>query len=90
MEYIYSKKYMEVPILDDIVNFTIDKCLLWEDKDFSELTSNCLQVDLQKTFKDGFKIGNSYIREPQSIRSAASLACIVLQSSQNDMFKPKG
>ena len=47
-------------------------------------------MDLQKTFKDGFKIGNSYIREPQSIRSAASLACIVLQSSQNDMFKPKG
>ena len=43
-------------------------------------------MDLQKTFKDGFKIGSSYIREPQSIRSAASLACIVLQSSQNNMF----
>lgn len=50
------------------------------------VTHNCLQVDLQKTFKDGFKIGSSYIREPQSIRSAASLACIVLQSSQNNMF----
>ena len=42
------------------------------------ITHNCLQIDLQKTFKDGFKIGNSFIREPQSIRAAASLGCIVL------------
>lgn len=48
------------------------------DKDFSGLTQNCLQIDLQKTFKGGFAIGGSYIREPQSIRAAASLGCIVL------------
>ena len=56
------------------------------DKDFSNLTYNCLQIDLQKVFKDGFKVGNAFIREPNSIRSAAALACIVVQSSQNDFF----
>lgn len=41
---------------------------------------------MQKVFKDGFKVGNAFIREPNSIRSAAALACIVIQSSQNDFF----
>jgi ribonucleoside-triphosphate reductase len=48
------------------------------DKDFSMLTWNCLQMDLQRLLEGGFKIGDSYIREPQSIRSYASLACIAL------------
>lgn len=42
------------------------------------ITHNCHQIDLQKVFKNGFSIGGSHIREPQSIRAAASLACIVL------------
>lgn len=39
---------------------------------------NCLQMDLQRLLEGGFKIGDSYIREPQGIRSYASLACIAL------------
>lgn len=42
------------------------------------ITHNCHQIDLQRVFKNGFSIGGSHIREPQSIRAAASLACIVL------------
>jgi len=56
------------------------------DKDFEFLTFNCLQMDIIKLLAGGFNTGHGYIREPQTIRSYASLACIALQSSQNDMF----
>lgn len=50
------------------------------------ITHNCLQMNLAKTLKNGFSTGHGFIREPNSIRSAASLACINLQSSQNDCY----
>ena len=56
------------------------------DKDFSLITYNCLQMNLAKTLENGFSTGHGFIREPNSIRSAASLACINLQSSQNDCY----
>ena len=56
------------------------------DKDFSLITFNCCQIDLLKLFKGGFSTGHGFLREPNSIRSYASLACIAIQSNQNDMF----
>lgn len=56
------------------------------DLDFSMITFNCCQVDLGKLLKGGFSTGHGYLREPNSIRSAASLACIAIQSNQNDMY----
>ena len=56
------------------------------DADFSLITMNCLYVDLAKVLKDGFNTGHGFIREPKSIRAAASLACVIIQSSQNDCF----
>lgn len=56
------------------------------DKDFSLITFNCCQIDLGKLLKGGFSTGHGFLREPGSIRSAASLACIAIQSDQNDMF----
>ena len=56
------------------------------DADFSLITLNCLYVDLAKVLKDGFNTGHGFIREPKSIRAAASLACVIIQSSQNDCF----
>lgn len=56
------------------------------DKDFSAITFNCCQIDLLKLFHDGFSTGHGFLREPQSIRSYASLACIAIQSNQNDML----
>lgn len=56
------------------------------DMDFSFITMNCLQQDLGKTLKGGFNTGHGFLREPNSIRAAASLACISIQSSQNDCF----
>ena len=56
------------------------------DADFSLITMNCLYVDLAKVLKDGFNTGHGFIREPKSIRAASSLACVIIQSSQNDCF----
>ena len=55
------------------------------DKDFYMLTETCCQIDLIKLFKDGFCTGHGYIREPRSIQSYASLACIAIQANQNEM-----
>ena len=56
------------------------------DKDFSLICWNCCQLDIKKLFKGGFSTGHGFLREPNSIRSAAALACIAIQSNQNDMF----
>jgi len=54
------------------------------DLDFYSLTMTCCQIDLIDLFKDGFSTGDGFIREPNSIRSYASLACIAIQANQND------
>lgn len=55
------------------------------DKDFYMLTETCCQMDLLKLFKNGFNTGHGYIREPNSIESYAALACVAIQSNQNEM-----
>ena len=54
------------------------------DLDFLTLTTTCCQIDLVKLFEGGFSTGHGYIREPNDIASYSSLACIALQSNQND------
>lgn len=54
------------------------------DLDFLTLTMTCCQIDLAKLFKGGFFTGHGTLREPTTIRSASSLACIAIQSNQND------
>lgn len=56
----------------------------FHDLDFSLITSNCLQINLDKLFSNGFRTGHGFIREPQSIRAYTSLAAIAIQSNQND------
>ena len=56
------------------------------DKDFSLITLNCCQIDLLKLFHGGFSTGHGFLREPNSIRAYASLACIAIQSNQNDCY----
>ena len=55
------------------------------DLDFYTLTQTCVQLDLEKLFTDGFNTGHGFLREPGEIRSYAALACIAIQSCQNDM-----
>ena len=46
-------------------------------------TESC-QIDLEKLYADGFKAGNSSMREPQSISSYTMLAIIAIASNQKD------
>ena len=54
------------------------------DLDFLTLTTASCQIDLIKLFNGGFGTGNGKLREPNSINSYAALACIAIQSNQND------
>lgn len=54
------------------------------DFDFYTLTTTCCQIDIQKLFKNGFSTGHGFLREPNSIASYSALACIAIQSNQND------
>lgn len=54
------------------------------DFDFYTLTTTCCQIDLIKLFKGGFSTGHGYLREPNDIQSYSALACIAIQSNQND------
>ncbi len=51
------------------------------------MVHNCCQIDLEKLFKGGFNTGHGFLREPGEIRSYAALACIAIQSNQNDQHK---
>lgn len=54
------------------------------DLDFYTLTTTCCQIDLLKLFDGGFSTGHGVLREPKHISSYAALACIAIQSNQND------
>lgn len=54
------------------------------DLDFYTLTTTCCQIDIVKLFKNGFCTGHGFLREPNDIQSYSALACIAIQSNQND------
>ena len=55
------------------------------DMDFLTMgTTTCMQIDLNKLFKNGFSTGHGHLRTPNDIMSYAALAAIAIQSNQND------
>ena len=54
------------------------------DLDFLTLTTTCCQIDLLKLFHGGFSTGHGFLREPNDIASYSALACIAIQSNQNE------
>lgn len=54
------------------------------DLDFLTLTTTCCQIDIDKLFTGGFSTGHGFLREPNDIASYSALACIAIQSNQND------
>jgi ribonucleoside-triphosphate reductase len=54
------------------------------DLDFYAMTTTCCQIDVKSLLQKGFSTGHGSLREPQTIGSAAALACIAIQSNQND------
>ena len=83
-----AKYYVDKYILpEDIAKAHIDGDIHIHDKDFYLLTETCCQIDPLKLFKNGFSTGHGFLREPQSIGSYASLACIAIQANQNEMHR---
>lgn len=79
----FSKQYMMKPewaYLHDIGAIHL------HDLDFYNITFNCCQIPAGKLLAHGFNTGHGFIRPPQSIHTAASLLCIIIQSNQNDMY----
>ena len=83
-----SKEFYELYVLDpDHSKAHRNGDIHIHDLDFYTLTTTCTQIDLAKLFKNGFSTGHGVLREPNSIQSYAALACIAIQSNQNDQHK---
>lgn len=55
------------------------------DMDFLAMgTTTCMQIELDRLFKNGFSTGHGHLREPNDIMSYSALAAIAIQSDQND------
>ncbi|MGG7179073.1 anaerobic ribonucleoside-triphosphate reductase [Clostridium paraputrificum] len=60
--------------------------LYYHDLDSYNLTTNCLHIPTKEMLENGFNTGYGMINAPKRIETAAELSCILLQSTQNDMF----
>ncbi|MCR6515006.1 anaerobic ribonucleoside-triphosphate reductase [Clostridium sp. LY3-2] len=58
----------------------------YHDLDSYNLTTNCLHIPTKELLEKGFNTGYGTINSPRRIETAAELSCILLQSTQNDMF----
>lgn len=54
------------------------------DLDFYTFTTSCTQIDILKLFHNGFSSTLGHLREPSDIAACTALACVALQSNQND------
>ena len=55
------------------------------DMDFLAMgTTTCMQIELDRLFKNGFSTGHGHLRTPNDIMSYSALAAIAIQSNQND------
>ncbi len=80
-----AKQFYELYVLDPRhAKAHIQGDIHIHDMDFYTLTTTCCQIDIVKLFQNGFSTGHGFLREPQDIRSYAALACIAIQSNQND------
>ncbi|NLW59415.1 MAG: anaerobic ribonucleoside-triphosphate reductase [Firmicutes bacterium] len=81
-----SKKYYLYRLIpEEFSQAHIEGDIHIHDLDFYGKTLTCIQIPLGRLLTEGFNTGHGYIRPPKRIASAAALAAIILQSSQNDM-----
>lgn len=60
--------------------------IYYHDLDSYNLTVNCLSIPTREILERGFNPGYGAVRPPKRIESAAELSCILMQSTQNDLF----
>ncbi len=80
-----KKYYLSRLIPEEMANAHTRGDIHIHDLDFYGKTLTCIQIPLNRLLKEGFNTGHGYIRSPKRPTSAAALAAIILQSSQNDM-----
>ncbi|MGI6345231.1 MAG: anaerobic ribonucleoside-triphosphate reductase [Bacillota bacterium] len=71
---------------EDIARAHLNGVIHIHDLDAYNLSVNCLQIDTGRMLREGFNTGYGTINPPKRIDTAAALSCIILQSTQNDMF----
>ena len=78
----FAKSYlMKHKFAEDHDNGTIHI----HDMDFLPMgTTTCMQIELDRLFKNGFSTGHGHLRSPNDIMSYSALAAIAIQSDQND------
>ncbi len=80
-----AKKFYELFVLDPAHSRAhANGDIHIHDLDFLTLTTTCCQIDIKKLFEGGFCTGHGFLREPKDIQSYSALACIAIQSNQND------
>ena len=80
-----AKQFYEMYILDPVhAKAHREGDIHIHDLDFLTLTTTCCQIDLDKLFTGGFSTGPGFLREPNDTASYSALACIAIQSNQND------
>lgn len=80
-----AKQFYEMYILNPVhAKAHRDGDIHIHDLDFLTLTTTCCQIDIDKLFNKGFSTGHGFLREPNHIASYSALACIAIQSNQND------
>ncbi|MCL1832834.1 MAG: anaerobic ribonucleoside triphosphate reductase, partial [Oscillospiraceae bacterium] len=80
-----AKQFYEMHVLDKAhSNAHANGDIHIHDLDFYTLTTTCCQIDIIKLFDNGFSTGHGVLREPNNIASYSALACIAIQSNQND------
>lgn len=81
-----SKEFAKAYLLDTKFSRAHDDGYIHiHDLDFLPMgTTTCMQIDLNKLFKNGFCTGHGFLRTPNDIMSYSALAAIAIQSNQND------
>ena len=83
-----AKQFFEMFILDPKHSKAhIEGDIHIHDLEFYSLTTTCCQIDIDKLFTGGFYTVDTrygFLREPSNIASYSALACIAIQSNQND------
>ncbi len=80
-----AKQFYEMYILDPVhAKAHNEGDIHIHDMDFLTLTTTCCQIDILKLFEKGFSTGHGFLRAPNDIASYSALACIAIQSNQND------
>lgn len=83
-----SKEYTDEYLLsDEVKRYMFDNLIHVHDKDHLALGDiNCLQHPLDHILKNGFVSGHGESRPAKRIETASIMACISLESAQNEMF----